>query len=142
MYNKITLIGRLGSDPEKKVTQTGLSVTNISLATDRLQNKEKVTDWHKVTFFGKTADNVANYLVKGSIAMVEGELARGQYQNKEGQTIYTADIIAQKVVFLPSKQQTQVQPQYQQAIPQQQMPQQPPMQAPQNQQAMNQEIPF
>lgn len=107
--NKVMLIGRLGRDPELRYSQAGQPVCNFSMATDesfsdRDGNRQERTEWHRVVVFARQAENVANYLKKGSLAFVEGRLQTRQWEDKEGQTRYTTEVVAQRVQFLDSKQ--------------------------------------
>jgi single-strand DNA-binding protein len=107
--NKVMLIGRLGRDPELRYSQSGQPVCNFSMATDesysdRDGNRQERTEWHRIVVFARQAENVANYLKKGSQAFVEGRLQTRQWEDKEGQTRYTTEIVAQRVQFLDSRQ--------------------------------------
>lgn len=106
MYNKATIVGRLGQDPEIRYTQDGKAVSNLSIATSESYNdkngqRQEVTEWHRVVVFGKTAENVGQYLGKGRMVLVEGPLQTRSYEDKEGQTRYVTEIRAQRVVFMP-----------------------------------------
>ena len=107
-YNRAIIIGRLGRDPELRHTQGGTAVCNMSLATDESYKKdgEKVqqTEWHKVVVWGKQAEMVANYLTKGSMALVEGSLQNNKWQDNQGNNRVSTEIKAQRVVFMDSKQ--------------------------------------
>lgn len=127
-YQLVLVCGRLGRDPELKYLQTGTPVTNLSLATDESykdkNSGEKVqqTEWHKVNVFGKQAENVAHYLTKGSLALVEGKLNTRKYQDQQGNNRYSTEIKAQRVVFMGNKQssnqgQGQIEPQEQSKDP-------------------------
>lgn len=103
--NKVILIGNLGRDPELRYTQSGQAVANFSLATtDRFSNREgdrqERTEWHRVTVWGKTAENCAQYLNKGRSVYVEGRLQTREWEDKEGQKRRTTEVIAQTVQFL------------------------------------------
>jgi single-strand DNA-binding protein len=93
--NKVMLIGRLGRDPELKYSQSGQAVCTMSVATDESYtkdgNKVEQTEWHRVVVFARQAENVANYLKKGSQAFIEGKLQTRQWQDKDGQTRYTTE---------------------------------------------------
>lgn len=103
--NKAIVVGYLGSDPELKNTQSGQPVCRLSVATTRVwnnkQTNEKVeeTEWHRVTVWGKQAESCARYLKKGRLVYVEGRLRTSSYQ-KEGQTHYSTEIVAENVQFL------------------------------------------
>lgn len=107
-YNRVIIIGRLGRDPELRYSNNGSPVCNLSLATDESYKKdgEKVqqTEWHKCVVWGKQAEMVANYLSKGSMALVEGSLQNNKWQDQQGQNRVSTEIKAQRVVFMDSKQ--------------------------------------
>lgn len=105
MINKVTLIGNLGADPETKTTQSGMVVCNLRIATterkkDASGNWTDHTEWHRVTVFGKTAENAAKYLQKGRQVYIEGKLRTTKYQDKDGKERYSTDVIADEVKFL------------------------------------------
>lgn len=98
--NCVVLIGRLTKDPEiRYVSESETAVATFTLAIDR-QGKDKGADFPRVTAFGKTAENCQRFLSKGKLAGVQGRLQTGSYKNKEGATVYTTDVIAEKVEFL------------------------------------------
>lgn len=99
MLNKVMLIGRLGRDPERRTTQAGKPVCSFTLATDAGYGDNKKTDWHTIAVFGKTADNCAKYLHKGSLAYVEGRIFYDSYE-KDGIKHTTTKIIADTVQFI------------------------------------------
>ncbi len=108
--NKVIIVGRLGQKPEVKYTPGGASVANFGVATneswvDKSGQKQERTEWHRVSVWGKTADNCHAYLDKGSQVYVEGRLQTRSWQDKEGQTRYTTEIQAQTVQFLSTPQQ-------------------------------------
>lgn len=103
--NKAIIIGNLGSDVEVKTTGSGTSVANISVATnerwkDKSGEYKDRTEWHRVVVFGKTAENCAKYLKKGSQVYVEGRIQTNEWEDKEGQKRYTTEIVALNVTFL------------------------------------------
>lgn len=105
MVNKVILIGNLGADPETRETQSGSSVGNLRIATnERRKNRDGEwvdhTEWHRVTVFGKTADNCDKYLSKGRQVYVEGRIQTRKWQDKEGNDKYTTEIVADQVRFL------------------------------------------
>jgi len=109
MLNKVTLIGRLGADPEVKYMPSGGAVTNISLATTRRwkdrQSGERrdETEWHRVTFFNRLAEIAGEYLRKGSLIYVEGRIRTRKWQDQNGQDRYMTEIIAEQMQMLDSK---------------------------------------
>jgi single-strand DNA-binding protein len=102
--NKVIIIGRLGADPELKHTQSNRAVCNLSVATDEYggKDKEKRTEWHRVTVWGEQAESCAKYLTKGREVYVEGRLQTRSYE-KDGQKHYATDIVAHDVKFLGGK---------------------------------------
>lgn len=104
--NQVILIGRLTRDPELVYTPGNqTAVTRFSIAVDR-RDKEKTADFIRITVFGKQAENCDRYLHKGKQVAVNGRIQTGSYKNKEGQTVYTTDVIANNVEFLGSSQQS------------------------------------
>jgi single-strand DNA-binding protein len=108
--NHVQLIGNIGSDLSVFKTEAGASILNFSLATnhtytDAQGNKQKSTEWHNVVSFGKTADTIIKYLTKGSKIMVLGHIQTKTYVNKEGVTMYRAEIIMEECLFLDNKAQ-------------------------------------
>lgn len=107
--NKVIVVGRLGNDPDLRYMQNGDPVCRLSIATDRTwinkQTDEKVTEteWHRVTVWGKNADNCDKYLSKGRQVYIEGRLRTSSYE-KEGVKHYSTEIIAEQVQFLGDRQ--------------------------------------
>lgn len=100
--NNVILIGRLTRDVELRYTTSQMAVATFTLAIDRpvKAGKEKEADFPRVTVFGKTAENCEKYLAKGRMVAVQGSLQTGSYTNKDGATVYTTDVIANRVEFL------------------------------------------
>jgi single-strand DNA-binding protein len=103
--NKVILVGRLGQNPEVKFTPSGQAVANFSLATneswtDKSGQKQERTEWHRIVVWGKLAELCGQYLQKGRQAYIEGRLQTRQWQDKDQQTKYTTEILAQTVQFL------------------------------------------
>lgn len=110
--NKVLLIGRLGQEPEKKVTPQGKSVVSLNIATskswkDQSGNKQEKTEWHRVIAWDQKADALEKYCKKGSMLYVEGELQTREWQDKDGQKRWTTEIICSQFQFLDSKSQDQ-----------------------------------
>lgn len=106
--NKAIIVGRLGADPESKTLEGGQTVTNMSVATsekwtDKDGNKQEKTEWTRVTCWGKTAENCAKYLKKGSQAYIEGKLQTRSWDDDQGNKKYMTEVVAQTVQFLDSK---------------------------------------
>ncbi|MFZ9595635.1 MAG: single-stranded DNA-binding protein [Bdellovibrionia bacterium] len=103
--NKVILVGRLGQNPEVRYTPSGAAVGNFSVATneswmDKSGQKQERTEWHRVVVWGKTAENCSQFLSKGRQVYVEGRLQTRQWQDKDNQTKYTTEVVAQTVQFL------------------------------------------
>lgn len=98
--NTVALIGRLTKDPQVRYTSgSQMAVCKFTVAIDRYTNKEKATDFIPVTVFGKTAENCEKYLTKGRMVGVTGRIQTGSYE-KDGQRVYTTDVIADRVDFI------------------------------------------
>jgi single-strand DNA-binding protein len=100
--NNVQLIGRLTRDPEVRYTASGMAVASFAVAIDRptKQGEEKKADFPRITVFGRQAENCEKYLVKGRKVAIEGRIQTGSYQDKEGRTVYTTDVVANRVEFL------------------------------------------
>ena len=108
MLNKVTLIGRLGRNPEMRYTQCGEPVGSMRIATDESYtdsngNKVDRVEWHSVITWGKIAENCSRYLSKGSLVYVEGSLQTRKWQDQQGKERYATEIKAQRVQFLSRK---------------------------------------
>lgn len=106
--NKAILIGNLGKDPEVRYMPSGEAIANITLATtdswkDKSGTKQERTEWHRVSFFGRQAEVVGEYLKKGSQIYVEGRIQTRKWQDKEGQERYTTEIVADRMQMLGGK---------------------------------------
>lgn len=104
-FNSITIIGHLGRDPELRYTPQGKAVCDFSIATsDRKKDKggeyQEVTTWFRVTMFGSTAENVAKYLKKGSLAYVSGRLSQEEWTDRDGNLKTSLAVMASEVKFL------------------------------------------
>jgi single-strand DNA-binding protein len=107
--NKVMLIGNVGSDPEIRMTPSGSKVGKCSLATnrvyqDRTGQQQERTDWHRLTFFGRLADIVEQWVNKGDRLFVEGRIEYSQTQDDQGGTRYWTDIVVNEMVMLGAGQ--------------------------------------
>ncbi|NYS35055.1 single-stranded DNA-binding protein, partial [Streptococcus danieliae] len=104
--NKVIIVGNLGRDPEIRYMPSGDAIANIAVATsynhkDRNTGESKeLTEWHRITFFGRLAEIVGQYLKKGSSVYVEGRLQTRKYTDKDGVERYATDIIAEQMQML------------------------------------------
>ena len=98
--NSVMLIGRLTRDPEVRYTSgSQMAVANFTLAIDR-PGEERKADFPRVVVFGRQAETCEKYLAKGRLVAVEGRIQTGSYQNRNGDTVYTTDVVASRVEFL------------------------------------------
>ncbi len=102
--NKVILVGNLGQDAEVRVPPGGQTVASFSIATtenwtSKEGEKKEQTEWHRIVLWGKTADSLQPYLVKGKQIYLEGRLQTRQWE-KEGQKHYTTEVKADKIVLL------------------------------------------
>ncbi|CAE6956788.1 single-stranded DNA-binding protein [Paraburkholderia domus] len=104
--NKVILVGNLGADPEVRYLPSGDAVANIRLATtDRFKDKasgemKEATEWHRVSFFGRLAEIVSEYLKKGSTVYIEGRIRTRKWQAQDGTDRYSTEIVAEQMQML------------------------------------------
>lgn len=103
--NKVILVGNLGRDIELRYTPGGAAVATLSLATtdvwnDKSGQKQEKTEWHRVILWGKTAETLSEYLLKGRQIYVEGRLQTRQWDDRDGNKRYTTEIRSDRVVLL------------------------------------------
>src|ERR1700741_2256219 len=104
--NKVILVGNLGADPEVRYLPSGDAVANIRLATtDRYKDKasgefKEMTEWHRVSFFGRLAEIVSEYLKKGSSVYLEGRIRTRKWQAQDGTDRYSPQIVAEQMQML------------------------------------------
>ncbi|WP_100374317.1 single-stranded DNA-binding protein [Bacillus sp. FJAT-45037] len=106
MLNRVVLVGRLTKDPELRYTPSGVAVANFTLAVNRAfsnQQGEREADFLNCVVWRKPAENVANYLKKGSLAGVDGRIQTRSYDNNEGRRVYITEVVAESVQFLEPK---------------------------------------
>jgi single-strand DNA-binding protein len=104
--NKVILVGNLGADPETRSMPSGMTVTNIRIATseswkDKASGaQQERTEWHSVALFGRLGEIAAEYLRKGSQVFLEGKLRTRKWQDKQGNDRFTTEIIADNMQML------------------------------------------
>lgn len=103
--NKAIVVGNLGADPEIRYTQSGAAVCNLRVATnevwtDKEGTRNERTEWHRIVVFGKQAENCEKYLEKGRQVYVEGRIQTQEWEDRDGNTRYTTEIVATTVQFL------------------------------------------
>jgi single-strand DNA-binding protein len=109
LRNKVQLIGRLGQDPEVKHLEGGKTVANFSLATNyKFKNKQgewaESTDWHNLVAWGKTAEIIEKYVLKGSEIGIEGRLTTRSWDDKDGNKRYTTEVLVNELMLMGSIQ--------------------------------------
>ena len=108
--NRAMLVGRLTTKPELRYTSSNLPFARFSVAVNRTYSNaqgERETDFINVVVWRKQAENVCNFLNKGSLVSVEGRIQTGSYDDKDGNKRYTMEVVADSVQFLESKSQSQ-----------------------------------
>lgn len=101
--NNVSLIGRLTKDPEVRyISDSQMAVARFSIAIDRpvRSDGEKKTDFPNIVAFGKQAENCERFLGKGRLVGIQGRIQTGRYKNKNGDTVYTTEVVANNVEFL------------------------------------------
>ena len=104
-FNKITIVGNLGRDPELRYTPQGNAVCNFSVATnekrrDKNGEMQDITTWFRITLWGKQAENASKYLTKGSPVYVEGRLKVEEWTDRDGKGRYTLEVNATDMQFI------------------------------------------
>lgn len=110
--NRVCLVGRLTAKPELRYTGSNVPYSRFTVAVNRTfsnNNGERETDFINCVIWRKQAENVCNYLNKGSLVSVEGRIQTGSYDDRDGNKRYTTDVVADSVQFLESRNQTQSQ---------------------------------
>ena len=107
--NKVILVGNLGADPETRSMPSGMTVTNIRIATseswkDKASGaQQERTEWHSIALFGRLGEIAAEYLRKGSQVFVEGKLRTRKWQDKQGNDRFSTEIIADNMQMLGAR---------------------------------------
>ena len=104
--NKVFILGRLTADPQLRTTTTGQQVASFGLATNRVWNdknnqKQEATEFHNVVVWGRQAEIASKFLIKGSLALIEGRLQTRSWDDKQGQKRRTTEIIAERIQLGP-----------------------------------------
>ena len=105
LKNTVQLIGHVGQEPEIKTLDGGKKMANITIATNEVyykENGDKVenTEWHRVVAWGKTAEIIEKYVVKGKEIAIEGKLTHRSYDDKNGEKRYITEVVANDVLLL------------------------------------------
>lgn len=107
MTNTVVVIGRLTKDIEIRQTSSGKSVGSFTVAVNGFNDH---TDFIRCQVWGKTADNLARFTHKGSQVGITGRINTGSYQDKDGKTVYTTDVVVNQFDLLDPKQNKQDEP--------------------------------
>ena len=105
-FNKITIVGYLGRDPELRYTPAGTAVCDFSMATSEKKGDNDVTTWFKVTTWGKQADVAHAHLAKGSLVYIEGRLSQREYTDRDGNKRTSLEVNATDLKFIGAKGET------------------------------------
>jgi len=103
MLNRVVLVGRLTKDPELKMTSTGTPVASFTIAVNRTftnQQGEREADFIPIVVWRRQAENVNQYVRKGSLVGVDGRIQVRHYENQEGRRVYVTEVVAESVQFL------------------------------------------
>ena len=103
MINRVVLVGRLTKDPELRYTPSGVPMARFTIAVNRTfssQSGEREADFISCIAWRKQAENLANFMRKGSLTGVEGRIQTGSYEGQDGKRVYTTDVVADAVQFL------------------------------------------
>ncbi len=111
--NKVLILGRLTADPQLRITQTGQQVANLSIATNRVWTdkngvQQKEVEYHNVVLWARQAEIANQFLTKGSLALIEGNLKTRTWQDKQGQSRKTTEIICERLQLGPRSAQSDV----------------------------------
>lgn len=106
LINRVVLVGRLTKDPELRYTPSGVPVTRFTIAVNRTftnQQGEREADFISCVAWRKQAENLANFMRKGSLIGVDGRIQTGSYEGPDGKRVYTTEVVAESVQFLEPK---------------------------------------
>lgn len=107
-FNRITIVGYLGRDPELRYTPDGTPVCDFSVATterrkDKSGEPQDITTWFRVTVWRRQAELAGQYLAKGKQVYVEGRLIQKEYQDRDGNTRFNLEVTASDIQFIGSR---------------------------------------
>jgi single-strand DNA-binding protein len=105
LRNKVQLIGNVGNDPEIKTLENGKKLAHLTIATNEKYTNDKgekieQTEWHRVTAWGKMAEIVDMYIVKGKEVAIEGKLTHRTYDDKNGEKRYITEVVVNEILLL------------------------------------------
>lgn len=105
LKNKVQLIGHVGNDPEIKTFDGGKKLAKLSIATNESYKNDKgekveETQWHNLIAWGKTADIIEKYVIKGKEIAIEGKLTHKSYEDKSGEKRYVTEVVIDELLML------------------------------------------
>tara|TARA_B100000508_G_scaffold140631_1_gene142473 strand:- start:738 stop:1166 length:429 start_codon:yes stop_codon:yes gene_type:complete len=111
--NKVILVGNLGKDPEVRHLENGTAVANFPIATsesykDKNGDRQEITEWHNIVLWRGLAEIAEKYLKKGNQVFIEGKLKTRSWQDKEGNTRYTTEVVGDNMTMLGSRSDSSV----------------------------------
>jgi len=103
--NKVQLIGNVGNEAEIKTLESGRKLAHLTIATNEIYRNDKgekveQTEWHRITAWGKTAEIIEKYVVKGKEIAVEGKLTHRSYDDKNGEKRYITEVVVNEILLL------------------------------------------
>ncbi len=115
--NKVIIVGNLGNDPDLRYSGDGKAIANLSIATSEMWKdkntgeQQQRTEWHRVVFFGRTAEVCGEYLQKGSMVFVEGKLQTRKWQDQNGNDRYSTEVMGNEMQMLGGTKEKSAPPQ-------------------------------
>ncbi|PBJ12851.1 single-stranded DNA-binding protein [Flavobacterium sp. ACN6] len=105
MKNRVQLIGNVGNDPEIKTLESGKKLAHLTIATNDVYRNDKgdkveQTEWHRVTAWGKTAEIIEKFVVKGKEVAIDGKLTHRSYDDKNGEKRYITEVVVNEILLL------------------------------------------
>ncbi len=105
MKNRVQLIGNVGNDPEVKTLESGKKLAHLTIATNDVYRNEKgdkveQTEWHRVTAWGKVAEIIEKFVVKGKEVAIDGKLIHRSYDDKNGEKKYITEVVVNEILLL------------------------------------------
>ncbi len=105
MKNRVQLIGNAGNDPEVKTLESGKKLAHLTIATNEIYRNDKGekvehTEWHRVTAWGKTAEIIEKFVVKGKEVAIDGKLTHRSYDDKNGEKKYITEVVVNEILLL------------------------------------------
>ncbi|WP_436836304.1 single-stranded DNA-binding protein [Flavobacterium johnsoniae] len=105
MKNRVQLIGNVGNNPEIKTLESGKKLAHLTIATNEHYKNDKgerveKTEWHRITAWGKTAEIIEKFVVKGKEVAIDGKLTHRSYDDKNGEKRYVTEVVVNEILLL------------------------------------------